>query len=97
MAHAYFELGMRDTAVFELFVRRLPGTRRYLVAAGLEQAVEYLENLRFTDSDMEFLAEMGIFPTRRVRQAALLRRRARDAFRSRPGAGSLSASGSARD
>jgi nicotinate phosphoribosyltransferase len=35
MAAAYFELGMCDTAVFELFVRRLPGARRYLVAAGL--------------------------------------------------------------
>ena len=43
MAHAYFEFGMHETAVFELFVRRLPRARRFLVAAGLEQIVEYLE------------------------------------------------------
>ena len=43
MAQAYFESGMNDTAVFELFVRRLPKTRQFLVAAGLEQAVDYLE------------------------------------------------------
>jgi len=43
MARAYHELGMQETAVFELFVRRLPPTRRFLIAAGLEQVVEYLE------------------------------------------------------
>lgn len=62
MAHAYFKLGMRDTAVFELFVRRLPQTRRFLLAAGLEQVAEYLESLRFTAADLEFLASMKIFP-----------------------------------
>jgi nicotinate phosphoribosyltransferase len=62
MAHAYFELGMRETAVFELFVRRLPSTRRFLLAAGLEQIVEYLEALRFTPSDIEFLCGLKIFP-----------------------------------
>ena len=48
MAQAYFESEMNDTAVFELFVRRLPPRRHFLVAAGLEQAVDYLEQLRFT-------------------------------------------------
>jgi nicotinate phosphoribosyltransferase len=62
MAHAYFELGMRDTAVFELFVRRLPPTRRFLVAAGLEQIVDYLENLRFTPEELAFLTRMESFP-----------------------------------
>lgn len=62
MAHAYFKLGMRDTAVFELFVRRLPPTRRFLLAAGLEQVVEYLETLRFIGTDLEFLASLKIFP-----------------------------------
>ena len=62
MAHAYFELGMRESAVFELFVRRLPGSRRFLIAAGLEQVVEYLEGLRFTQSDVEFLARLKLFP-----------------------------------
>jgi nicotinate phosphoribosyltransferase len=63
MAHGYFELGMRETAVFELFVRRLPRTRRFLLAGGLEQVVHYLQNLRFTERDLEFLARMKIFPT----------------------------------
>lgn len=64
MAHAYFELGMRDTAVFELFVRRLPQTRRFLLAAGLEQAIEYAEQLRFTADDLEFLSDLGTFSSR---------------------------------
>ena len=62
MAHAYFELGMRDTAVFELFVRRLPPTRRFLVNAGLEQALGYLEGLRFSGEELDYLAGLGQFP-----------------------------------
>lgn len=61
MGHAYFRLGMNDTATFELFVRRLPGSRRFLVAAGLEQAVEYLEQLRFGSEELDFLAGLGAF------------------------------------
>ena len=64
MAHAYFELDMHEIAVFELFVRRLPDTRRFLIAAGLAQALEYVERLRFTEEDLEFLAELGSFPKR---------------------------------
>ena len=63
MAHAYVELGMEDTAVFELFVRNLPATRGFLVAAGLEQAVEYLEQLRFGSAELDFLASLGTFPS----------------------------------
>ena len=62
MAHAYFELGMRETAVFELFVRRLPPKRRFLLAAGLEQVVDYLETLHFTARELEFLTSLRIFP-----------------------------------
>jgi nicotinate phosphoribosyltransferase len=62
MAHAYFALGMRDEAVFELFVRRLPASRRFLLAVGLEQVVEYLERWRFTSEEIEFLARLGGFP-----------------------------------
>ena len=61
MAQAYFELGMNGTAVFELFVRRLPETRHFLLAAGLEQALEYVENVRFTADDLAFLAGVGLF------------------------------------
>ncbi len=59
MAQAHFESGMRETAVFELFERELPKTRRFLLAAGLEQAVEYLEGLRFRSEDIEFLSGLG--------------------------------------
>ena len=61
MAQAYFESGMNDMAVFELFVRRLPQTRQFLVAAGLEQAVDYLEQLRFEDQDLAYLASLNKF------------------------------------
>ena len=61
MGHAYFQLGMNDTATFELFVRSLPRSRRFLVAAGLEQAVEYLEQLRFCPEELDFLAGLGTF------------------------------------
>jgi nicotinate phosphoribosyltransferase len=64
MAHAYFELGMQETAVFDLFVRRLPPTRRFLIAAGLEQILDYLEQLRFSDEDLQFLARLNLFPDR---------------------------------
>ena len=62
MAHAYFEHGMRDAAVFELYVRRLPDTRRFLVAAGLEQALDWLEALRFGADEIEYLRSLGSFP-----------------------------------
>jgi nicotinate phosphoribosyltransferase len=48
MVQAYLDHGETDTAVFEFFVRNLPPRRGFLVAAGLEQALDYLENLRFT-------------------------------------------------
>ena len=61
MAHAYFELGMSDVAVFELFVRQLPDTRHFLLAAGLEQMLEYVEDLKFSEADLAFLSTLGAF------------------------------------
>ena len=61
MAAAYFDSGMRPTATFELFVRRLPEHRSYLLAAGLEQALHYLENLRFTAEEIAFLRAQPVF------------------------------------
>ena len=49
MIQAYLESGQTDTAVFEFFVRKLPNQRSFLMAAGLQQALEFLENLRFSD------------------------------------------------
>jgi nicotinate phosphoribosyltransferase len=61
MAQAYFELGMHEPAVFELFVRRLPATRQFLLAAGLEQALDYIEGLSFSEEDIAFLGTLGRF------------------------------------
>jgi nicotinate phosphoribosyltransferase len=61
MAQAFLHAGMDGEATFELFVRTLPPQRGYLVAAGLEQALAYLENLRFETSELEWLGRQGIY------------------------------------
>ncbi len=59
MLQAYVERGMEEPAVFEFFVRKLPAHRAFLMAAGLEQVLEYLETLRFEPSDLEWLSRNG--------------------------------------
>ncbi|MFZ5862465.1 MAG: nicotinate phosphoribosyltransferase [Nitrospirota bacterium] len=61
MLDVYRRCGMAQTAVFEFFVRKLPSCRRFLVAAGLEQLIEYLESLRFTPEDVEWVRASGRF------------------------------------
>ena len=61
MMQAYHEAGESETAVFEFFVRRLPKGRNFLVAAGLEQALSFLVNLRPSDDDLAWLAQSGHF------------------------------------
>jgi nicotinate phosphoribosyltransferase len=61
MLQAYYEHGMEDTAVFEFFVRRLPSNRGFLVAAGLEQLLVYLEGLRFRDEELDWVRRCGHF------------------------------------
>ena len=61
MLDAYYTLGMEKPAVFEFFVRRLPAARNFLVAAGLEQVLDYLENLHFTADEIEWLASTQRF------------------------------------
>lgn len=56
MLQTYLELEMQETAVFELFVRKLPPGRNFMVAAGLEQVMEFLENLKFTSEELDWLA-----------------------------------------
>lgn len=56
MAAGYFHNGMAaDVATCELFVRRLPAARRYLVAAGIEQAIGYLGELSFDEAEVAYL------------------------------------------
>ncbi|HSR63443.1 MAG TPA: nicotinate phosphoribosyltransferase [Gammaproteobacteria bacterium] len=61
MLQAYYDEGMTDDAVFSLFVRRLPAHRNYLLACGLDSVLEYLENLHFTDEDIEYLESQEKF------------------------------------
>ncbi|GAB4355842.1 MAG: nicotinate phosphoribosyltransferase [Kiloniellaceae bacterium] len=56
MMQAYEEAGMTETAVFELFVRKLPAGRNFLVAAGLAQVVAFLETGAFTSGEIDWLA-----------------------------------------
>ena len=61
MVQAYLESGQTDTAVFEFFVRKLPAQRSFLMAAGLEQALEFLENLQFSKDELGWLEKSGRF------------------------------------
>src|SRR5207253_3056161 len=61
MLQGYLEQRMECTAVFECFVRKLPPRRGFLVAAGLEQALSYLETLRFTPWELDWIAKSGRF------------------------------------
>jgi nicotinate phosphoribosyltransferase len=61
MLQAYRASGMSELASFELFVRALPAERNFLLAGGLEQAVEYLLSLRFLDDELEWLGSTGRF------------------------------------
>ncbi|SOD41077.1 nicotinate phosphoribosyltransferase [Nitrosovibrio sp. Nv4] len=56
MLESYLEQDMQETAVFELFVRKLPPGRNFLIAAGLDQALDFLENLKFSPEELTWLA-----------------------------------------
>lgn len=73
MASAYLAAGLDHDATFELFVRRLPPERRFLVSAGLEEALAGLEELRFEASDIDYLRGLGLFPESFVEHLAELR------------------------
>jgi nicotinate phosphoribosyltransferase len=62
MLQGYVRREHTPRATFDLFVRRLPPDRGYLVAAGLEHALAYVESLSFSERILEFLAEEGFHP-----------------------------------
>jgi nicotinate phosphoribosyltransferase len=64
MAASYLRRGMTQPATFSLFVRTMPPQRGFLVAAGLEAALEFLEDLRFTDTDLDYLRDELHFAAR---------------------------------
>jgi nicotinate phosphoribosyltransferase len=61
MMAAYHVWEMEEEATFELFVRRLPSGRAYLVAAGLEQCLHYLEGAHFSGEDIDYLKGLEAF------------------------------------
>ena len=62
MANGYFETGMDDTiAYFDVFFRRLPDGGGYAIMAGLEQVIDYLKELKFTEDDIEYLRGKNAF------------------------------------
>lgn len=61
MMQAYLLEGLTAPAVFSLFVRRLPPSRNYLLACGLETALDAIENTRFTGDDIAYLASLHLF------------------------------------
>ncbi len=62
MGNGYLENGMGDTIVyFDMFFRRVPENGGYAIFAGLEQVIDYIESIKFTDSDIDFLRSKKIF------------------------------------
>jgi nicotinate phosphoribosyltransferase len=63
MAASYMRRGMNGPATFSLFVRRLPEARGFLVAAGIESCLDFLEGLRFEERDLDYLRDhLGFMP-----------------------------------
>ena len=61
MANGYFELGKSDEiAYFDVFFRKVPDGGGFAIAAGLEQVIDYVKTLKFTDEDIEYLKEKRI-------------------------------------
>jgi len=73
MFQAYLDHGETKTAVFEFFVRTCPPRRRFLLAAGLEQALQHLETMRFTADEIEWLRQSGRFSAAMLERLAALR------------------------
>lgn len=62
MNAAYLDNGRdNETATFDLFIRKLPKDRGYFLAAGLEDVIKYVKDLRFDESDIAYLREQGLF------------------------------------
>ncbi len=62
MANGFFRSGRKDDiGVFDLFFRKVPDDGGFAITAGLQQALDYLENLRFDDNDIEYLRSRNMF------------------------------------
>lgn len=62
MGNGYFESGKKDQiCYFDIFFRKIPDGGGFAIAAGLEQVIDYINRLRFTEDDISFLREKGLF------------------------------------
>lgn len=62
MGNGYFNYGYKDRITyFDMFYRRVPDEGGYAIAAGLEQVIEYVQNLHFSDADIEYLRARNLF------------------------------------
>jgi len=61
MAACYFEYNMFTKATFSLFIRKYPPNRRYFVSAGLDDVLTFLENLKFSKEDLDYLENTKLF------------------------------------
>ena len=59
MCASYFDNKNFEPATFDLFIRRLPENRSYFLFAGLEEALQYLQNITFTDEHLMYLKKLG--------------------------------------
>ena len=73
MLQAYRDQQMTETAVFEFFVRKMPPGRNFLIAAGLEQVLDYLVNLAFSEHEREWLTRCERFQPAFIDSLAALR------------------------
>ena len=61
MAAAYWDNGIDSVATFDLFFRNFPSRRNFFVAAGIERALKYILELKFTSREIDYLRELDIF------------------------------------
>ena len=62
MMYGYYRCGMADRiGIFDLFFRKSPGGSGYAIAAGLEQAIDFINDLHFADEDLAYLRSLGLF------------------------------------
>ena len=73
MAASYFEQNMFAPAIFSLVVREYPPNRSYLVCAGLDPLLDYLESFHFRPDDLEYLEQTSLFPEKFLQYLETLR------------------------
>lgn len=73
MLQGYHNFGMNEIAVFEFYVRKLRPGRNFLMAAGLEQVLDFLQNLQFSQEELEWLNSTGQFSPSFLDHLAALR------------------------